>query len=74
MAKLKAQAVQSYANFAALPAPVLGIYEVAVAADSGVFYLSDGSSWNAVGSGGNIDGGTAASLYGGSTTINGGGA
>lgn len=76
MAKLKAQAVDSYANFASLPAPTSGIFEIAVTSDSNILYISNGTMWIAAGGGGssNLDGGQAGTVYGGTTAIDGGNA
>lgn len=74
MAQLAAGAIVKVANFAALPAHIPGIYMVRVTADDGQAYISDGSNWRPLGSGGNVDGGNATSIYGGSIVIDGGGA
>ena len=73
--KLTAQSISTYANFASLPTPIGGIYELAVTLDTGTLYLSNGVTWNPAGSGGgNVDGGNASTVYGASIVIDGGGA
>lgn len=54
-----ANAVETVTTFAALPsAATSGVGAVRVTADTGVFYVSDGTTWNAVAGGGSIAGGT----------------
>lgn len=76
MAQLAAGAYIRVANFAALPSHIAGVSQVRITVDTNTVYISDGVTWTAVAgdSSGNVDGGNASTVYGGSNSIDGGGA